>query len=120
MPAWDENAAAMAHVQPSVSSQIAPVRFGGKTCGHFDQTDRMRAAVFPTSMDDGGHEGYRTNFPAYTPPQGPGLWVPTAPGQGALQPYWGTTVQTFALSSAAECDPGGPPADSETPASEFY
>src|SRR5437867_10884912 len=50
------------------------------------------AAVFATSMDDGGHEGYRTNFPPYTPPQGPGLWVPTAPGQAALQPYWGTTV----------------------------
>jgi hypothetical protein len=78
------------------------------------------AAVFATSMDDGGHEGYRTNFPPYTPPQGPGLWVPTAPGQPALQPYWGTTVQTFALSSGAECDPGGPPAYSEDPASEFY
>jgi len=78
------------------------------------------AAVFATSMDDGGHEGYRTNFPPYTPPQGPGLWVPTAPGQAALQPYWGTTVQTFALSSGAECDPGGPPAYSEDPASEFY
>src|ERR1051325_3814863 len=78
------------------------------------------AAVFATSMDDGGHEGYRTNFPPYTPPQGPGLWVPTAPGQAALQPYWGTTVQTFALSSGVECDQGGPPAYSENPSSEFY
>jgi len=78
------------------------------------------AAVFATSIDDGGHQGYSTNFPAYTPPQGPGLWVPTAPGQLALQPFWGTTVQTFALSSAAECDPGGPPAYSEDPASSFY
>jgi hypothetical protein len=78
------------------------------------------AAVFATSIDDGGHEGYRKNFPPYTPPEGPGLWVPTAPGQVALQPFWGTTVQTFALSGAAECDPGGPPAYSELPASEFY
>lgn len=81
----------------------------------------MGAAVFATSRDDGGDEGYLTNFPTtYTPPQGPGLWEPTAPGQLALQPYWGTTVQTFALSSAAECDPGGPPAFSEQPGSEFY
>jgi hypothetical protein len=78
------------------------------------------AAVFATSVDDGGHEGYRTNFPFYIPPEGPGLWVPTAPGQLALQPYWGTTVTPFVLSSGAVCDPGGPPAYSEQPDSEFY
>jgi hypothetical protein len=81
---------------------------------------RVGAAVFETSKDDGGHEGYKTNFPPYTPPVGPGLWVPTTPGSGALQPYWGTTVTTFALFSGAECDPGGPPAYSEEPGSEFY
>lgn len=78
------------------------------------------AAVFATSMDDGGHEGYLTNFPPYSPPQGAGLWVPTAPGQFAMQPYWGTTVATFALSSAADCDPGAPPPYSEQPGSAFY
>jgi len=78
------------------------------------------AAVFATSIDDGGHEGYKTNFPAYTPPQGPGLWIATAAGQLALQPYWGTTVQTFALTSAAQCDPGGPPSYSVDPTSDFY
>ena len=78
------------------------------------------AAVFATSMDDGAHEGYKTNFPAYAPPQGAGLWIPTAPGQLALQPYWGTTVQTFSLTSAAQCDPGGPPPYSVNPTSEFY
>ena len=78
------------------------------------------AAVFATSRDDGGDEGYLRNFPTtYTPPTGPGLWVPL-PGQAAMQPYWGTTVQTFALSSAAECNPGGPPAYSESAGSEFY
>jgi hypothetical protein len=78
------------------------------------------AAVFQTSKDDGGHEAYLTSFPAYDPPVGPGLWVPTAPGQRAVQPYWGGTVMTLAVSSAAECDQGGPPAYSETPGSEFY
>lgn len=77
------------------------------------------AAIFETSKDDGGHEAYLRSFPAYTPPTGPGLWVPTAPGQQALQPYWGTTIATLALTSADECDQGGPPAYSEEE-SEFY
>jgi len=97
-----------AEVPPGLAQQSA--RFGRE----------VGAAVFATSIDDGGHEGYAKNFPSsYTPPQGPGLWVPL-PGQVALQPFWGTTVQTFVLSSAAECDPGGPPAYSEEPASDFY
>ena len=79
------------------------------------------AAVFATSRDDGGDEGYLTNFPtSYTPPTGPGLWVPTAPGQVALQPFWGTTVSTLALSRPNDCDPGPPPAYSEQPGSAFY
>ena len=79
------------------------------------------AAVYATSIDDGGHEGYLTNFPTtYAPPQGDGLWVPTAPGQVALQPYWGTTVRTFALATAAECDPGPPPAYSTQQGSPLY
>jgi hypothetical protein len=79
------------------------------------------AAVFATSRDDGGDEGYLTNFPtSYVPPQGPGLWVPTAPGQVAMQPFWGTIVHTFTLSTAAECDPGPPPVYSEQPGSAFY
>jgi hypothetical protein len=79
------------------------------------------AAVFATSMDDGGNEGYLTNFPAtYVPPQGPGFWVPTPSAQVAMQPFWGTTVQTYALAKAADCDPGPPPAYSEQPGSAFY
>lgn len=79
------------------------------------------AAVLATSRDDGGDEAYLTNFPTtYTPPTGPGLWVPTAPGQVAMQPFWATTVKTLALSSAAACDPGPPPEYSEQPGSAFY
>jgi hypothetical protein len=81
---------------------------------------RIGAAVFETSKDDGGHEGYKRNFPPYTPPVGPGLWVPTTPGSAALQPYWGTTVTTFVLFSGAACDPGSPPVYSEEPGSKFY
>lgn len=79
------------------------------------------AAVYAASRNDGGDESYLTNFPtSYTPPVGPGLWVPTAPGQLAMQPFWGKTVRTFALSSPNECDPGPPPAYSEQPGSAFY
>ena len=79
------------------------------------------AAVYATSLDDGGNEGYLTNFPAtYVPPQGPEFWVPAASGQVAMQPFWGTTVQTFALASGEECSPGPPPAYSEQPGSAFY
>lgn len=79
------------------------------------------AAVFAASVGDGGNESYLTNFPTtYVPPQGPGLWVPTAPGQLAMQPFWGTTVRPFTLANAAECDPGPPPSYSEQPSSAFY
>jgi hypothetical protein len=79
------------------------------------------AAVFATSRDDGEDRSYLTNFPtSYVPPVGPGFWVPTATGQVAMQPFWAATVGTFALSSAAECDPGPPPAYSEDPNSPFY
>jgi hypothetical protein len=79
------------------------------------------AAVFATSRDDGGDRGYLTNFPtSYVPPVGPGFWVPTAAGQVAMQPFWGTIVHTFTLSTAAECDPGPPLVYSDQPGSAFY
>lgn len=82
---------------------------------------RVGAAVFATSRDDGGDEGYLSNFPtSYVPPTGAGLWVPTAPGQIAMQPFWGASVRPFALASANQCDPGPPPAYSEDPSSAFY
>jgi hypothetical protein len=82
---------------------------------------QVGAAVYATSRDDGGDESYLTNFPTtYVPPKGPGLWVPTATGQVAMQPFWATKVGTFALSSANQCDPGPPPTYSEQPGSPFY
>ena len=77
------------------------------------------AAVFAGSLHDGGHQGYRTNFPPYTPPVGPGLWVPL-PGQAAMQPYWHVTVQPFVIADASDCAPDGPPPFSEARGSDFY
>lgn len=100
--------------------------FGGNVQGalkdrSIDFGHSVGAAVFETSKDDGGHRSYLTNFPtSYVPPVGPGLWVPTAPGQIALQPYWRDLVTPFVLSSGVDCDQGGPPLFSETPGSQFY
>jgi hypothetical protein len=82
---------------------------------------RIAEHVFAWSTTDGGHEGYLRNFPAtYSPPVGPGLWVPTPAGfLPALQPFWGTN-RPFALASGRECDPGPPTPYAEEPGSAFY
>jgi hypothetical protein len=80
----------------------------------------VAAHVFEWSRGDGGHEGYARNFPPYTPPAGPGLWVPTPPAfQPALQPTWGLN-RCFTLAAGDACAPGDHPPYSETPGSVFY
>jgi membrane-associated phospholipid phosphatase len=80
----------------------------------------MARHVFDWSMTDGGHEAFLNNFPAYTPPSGPGLWVRTPPGLlPALQPYWGAN-RPFVLDSGETCSPGPPPPFSESVDSAFY
>jgi len=76
-------------------------------------------SVFEWSVADGGHEGYLKNFPPFTPPAGPGLWVPTPPGfLSALQPFWGEN-RPFVAPADASCSPGPPPAYAEAPGSPF-
>jgi hypothetical protein len=61
--------------------------------------EEVAAHVFDWSTTDGGHEAFLRNFPPYTAPSGPGLWVPTPPGfLPALQPYWGAN-RPFVLPS---------------------
>jgi hypothetical protein len=57
----------------------------------------------------------------YTPPVGPGLWVPTPPTfvPNPLQPCWGQ-VRPLVLTAADECAPPPPPAYSRAPTSAFY
>jgi PAP2 superfamily len=49
-------------------------------------------AIFEWSKTDGGHEGYKRNFPAtYVVPVFPGAWQVTESGQKIpMQPTWGT------------------------------
>jgi hypothetical protein len=115
----NENIADLDALESSFESAYAvvpePIRVRSKQLGH-----AVGAAVFATSMDDGGHEAYLRNFPPYSPPSGAGLWVETTPGSGAVQPTWASTVSTFALANPTECDPGPPPEYSELPGSSFY
>jgi hypothetical protein len=76
--------------------------------------------VFAWSRTDGGHEAFRNNFPAYTPPTGLGLWEPTPPAfAGALQPNWGEN-RPFVFRSVDACSPDPPPPFSEDAASAFH
>jgi hypothetical protein len=80
----------------------------------------VAAHIFQWSQTDGGHEAYLNNFPHYTPPAGPGLWVSTPPGfLPALQPYWGSN-RPFAPASGGACDPGPPLPYSEERTSPFF
>jgi PAP2 superfamily len=80
----------------------------------------VAAAIFAWSQGDGGHEGYLRNFPPYSPPVAPGLWVPTPPGfLSALQPSWGSN-RTFAIRDGGAFPPGDHPPYSEEPGSPFY
>lgn len=116
-----DNVAALDALETQLASQYsADVPPGiAKLSSEFGR--EVGAAVYATSRDDGGDEGYLTNTStSYVPPTGPGLWVPTAPGQLAVQPFWATRVATLALASADQCDPGPPPAYSEQPGTPFY
>lgn len=116
-----QNIADLNALESSLASQYAVGVPPGLAMLSSDYGRRVGAAVYATSRDDGGDEGYLTNFPTtYTPPVGQQYWVPTAPGQVAMQPFWAKTVRTFALSSANQCDPGPPPKYSEDPSSAFY
>ncbi|UOQ99773.1 vanadium-dependent haloperoxidase [Hymenobacter sp. 5317J-9] len=76
---------------------------------------QVAAAVLTWARTDG-----YDNAAPYTPPTGPGMWVPTAP---AFAPagfaYWGTN-RPLVAGSGAGADPGPPLAYSAAPGSPFY
>jgi hypothetical protein len=85
-----------------------------------DYGHAVGAAVYQTSRDDGEDRSYLTNFPTdYAPPVCDGCWVPTAPGQLAMQPHWKDAMTTFVL-TPGECTMDGPPAFSTDPSSDAY
>jgi hypothetical protein len=81
-------------------------------------------AIYAWSQTDGGHEGFRRNFPTdFEYPVGEGMWQPTERNKGnpqrPMQPRWGEN-RPFVLATGAECAPPPPPAYSESPESDFY
>jgi hypothetical protein len=73
-----------ARFERSLGAAVSPRVFDRSVRRGYEVAD----AIFAWSKTDGGHEGYLRNFPPYTPPVGPGLWVPTPPSfLTALQPY---------------------------------
>jgi hypothetical protein len=78
------------------------------------------AAVYQTSLDDGEDRSYLTNFPTDdVPPVCDGCWVPAAPGQIAMQPYWKDRMTPFVL-TPGDCGMDGPPVFSTDPGSGAY
>jgi hypothetical protein len=105
-----------AHFEGRFRRELSPAVFG---CSR-RRGREVAAAIFAWSRGDGGHEGYLRNFPPYSPPVGPGLWVPTPPGfQPALQPFWGRN-RCFALAAGDAVPPGDHPPYSEEPQSQFW
>ena len=76
----------------------------------------VATAVFNWSETD----GYKNQSAAYTPPVGPGLWVPTPPGFAAAStPYLGNN-RTIIAGSVDNTQPGPPISYSEDTGSAFY
>ena len=118
--ATDQNKAAVDALEESFAAGFRTTVPPGILRRSVDRGRSVAAHIFEWSKLDGGHEGYLRNFPPYTPPVGPGLWVPTPPGfLSALQPFWGSN-RPFALRSGGECDPGSPLAYSEELSSSFF
>jgi hypothetical protein len=115
-----ESAAAIDELERGFASSAQAVLPLGIYRRSVARGEKVAAHVFDWSTTDGGHEAFLRNFPPYTAPSGPGLWVPTPPGfLPALQPYWGAN-RPFVLPSGAACSPGPPPAYSEEIGSPFY
>lgn len=76
----------------------------------------VAAAVFNWSETD----GYKNASNAYTPPTGPGMWVPTPPANAAPStPYWGNNRPVIA-GSISNTLPVAPPSYSAEVGSPFY
>lgn len=80
----------------------------------------IAAAIFEWSKTDGGHEGYKRNFPAdYVVPVFAGSWQPTENGRKIpMQPYWGRN-RTFVINNSI-LPPPPPLVVSTSPTSEYF
>ena len=76
-------------------------------------------AIWEYSKTDGGHEGWKNNFPTdYKTPIGIGLWEPTSAQKIPLLPYWGKNRTFSALNMTT--NPVAPSAFSFKETSEMF
>jgi hypothetical protein len=88
--------------------------------GTINRSVAFGRAVSQTVFDWSEADGYLHAFDPYTPPVGPGLWVPTPPAFApAAAPYWGN-LRVMVSGSGDNAQPGAPTAYSEDPNSDFY
>ena len=88
----------------------------------YERSAAQGQAVANAVLEWAASDGYADfNDCPFTPPVGPGLWVPTPPAFSPrpLQPCWGQ-LRPFVLTSAAECAPPAPPVYSTQPSSELF
>jgi membrane-associated phospholipid phosphatase len=113
-------AGAISALETRFEDRLRPTLPPGVFTRSVERGRAVAAAIFEWSKEDGGHEGHLSNFPAYEPPTGPGLWVPTPPGfLPALQPHWGRN-RCLTIERGAACPPGDHPGYSENLSSAFY
>lgn len=82
----------------------------------------MANAIYLWGASDGGQGAYLNNFPTnYTPPKGPGLWIPTPPlYQSAMLPYWGKNRYLVKENGQVANQIAKAPSFSPNPGSAFY
>jgi hypothetical protein len=88
----------------------------------YDRSVARGQAVAEAVLTWASTDGFATvNNCDYTPPVGPGLWVPTPPSfvPQPLQPCWGQ-LRPLVLTSDNECAPPPPPMYATDPTSNFY
>jgi hypothetical protein len=110
--------AAIETLEQRVVSQFEPTLSWRRFTRSVTQGQEIAEAVADWAATD----GYDTvNNCPFTPPAGPGLWVPTPPAfaPAPLQPCWGH-LDPFVLTHGAECAPPAPPPYSEEQSSEFF
>jgi hypothetical protein len=109
---------------PSLRDSWSATRQAAVSAEVYDRSVTLGTQIATAILDWAATDGFaQYNNCAYTPPTGPGYWVPTPPAFAApLQPCWGQ-MRTFLLErngGSLACDPSGPPAYSTDTSSTYY
>jgi hypothetical protein len=110
--------AAVVNLRDQLAAQLANGVNNATTALSVSRGQQIADAIAAWAATD----GFATlNNCPFTPPAGPGFWIPTPPAfvQNPLQPCWGQ-LRTFVVPSGASCPPPPPPPFSTAPGSEFH